>query len=336
MVLYLIGLGLDGADSLTLEGSKLLELADKAYLDAYTTPMDPELIVGLKEFRADLKLVDRGFLEDGTALLEEAKRLKVAVLSYGDPMVATTHESLASRARKMGIETRMVHNSSIVCSVCGELGLHSYKVGKVVSVVGGEMGALSAYFTIFRNLYQRLHTILLLGFKRDEYLDPSEAIRMLLDVESRYGYGAVGEDTFLVVCSRVGMKDQRLVGGEAKSLLSKDFGRPPHTLVVPATLHFTELESLSSLGMKAKGNEVIGLSERLVKRYEEKVRSALKSLREEEPKGLDDLIENVECYLEDSLRFLSEGRDELALLTLGYAEGLLDSLRLLDIHDLKW
>ena len=336
MPLYFVGLGLKGARSLTLEGAELLKLADRVYLDAYTTPIEPSLVAGLRELRGDLKLADREFLEDGKALLEEARSSKVVVLSYGDPMIATTHESLATRARKAGIETRIIHNSSIVCSVCGELGLHTYKVGKVVSVVGGRMGAVSAYFTLLRNLSQRLHTIMLLGFKGSEYLSPSEALASLLEVESKYRHGAIGEETSALVCSRIGMEGQRIVGGKVGSLLDEEFGPPPHTLVFPATLHFTEEEALSSLGIGVKGNEVPRLSELLVRRYEKKTRAALKSLATEKREGLSDLLENVECYLDDSLRFLGEGKDELALLAMGYAEGLLDSLRLLGICEVEW
>ena len=48
------------------------------------------------------------------------------------------------------------------------------------------------------------------------------------------------------------------------------------------------------------------------------------------------LFENVEAYVSDSERFLNEGRSELAVLSIGYAEGLLDSLRFTGELDIEW
>ncbi len=49
-----------------------------------------------------------------------------------------------------------------------------------------------------------------------------------------------------------------------------------------------------------------------------------------------DVFENVECYVQDSRRFLNEGKDELAVLSIGYAEGLLDSLRFGGQLEFEW
>ena len=42
--------------------------------------------------------------------------------------------------------------------------------------------------------------------------------------------------------------------------------------------------------------------------------------------GYDELFENAELYMKDAESFLAEGQDELAMLSIGYAEGLIDSL----------
>jgi diphthine synthase len=39
------------------------------------------------------------------------------------------------------------------------------------------------------------------------------------------------------------------------------------------------------------------------------------------------VLENAEYYLLDSERFLNQNKYELAVLSIGYAEGLIDSLR---------
>jgi len=57
---------------------------------------------------------------------------------------------------------------------------------------------------------------------------------------------------------------------------------------------------------------------------------------ENSKRALMDLLENVECYLSDSERFLNQGKEELAILSIGYAEGLLDSLRYTHGIELNW
>jgi diphthine synthase len=49
-----------------------------------------------------------------------------------------------------------------------------------------------------------------------------------------------------------------------------------------------------------------------------------------------DLLENAELYMKDAERFLANGEDELAMLSVGYAEGLLDSLTFTNKFDLGW
>jgi diphthine synthase len=40
------------------------------------------------------------------------------------------------------------------------------------------------------------------------------------------------------------------------------------------------------------------------------------------------ILENAELYIEQAEIFLDEGRDENAILSIGYADGLVDALRL--------
>jgi diphthine synthase len=44
-------------------------------------------------------------------------------------------------------------------------------------------------------------------------------------------------------------------------------------------------------------------------------------------KGIFEVLENAECYIADSEQFLRQGKFELAVLSIGYAEGLIDALR---------
>jgi hypothetical protein len=43
--------------------------------------------------------------------------------------------------------------------------------------------------------------------------------------------------------------------------------------------------------------------------------------------GIFETLENAECYIADAEGFLRQGKFELAVLSIGYAEGLIDALR---------
>ena len=40
------------------------------------------------------------------------------------------------------------------------------------------------------------------------------------------------------------------------------------------------------------------------------------------------MLENAELYIQDAEKFLEEGKDEIAILSIGYADGLVDALRI--------
>ena len=40
------------------------------------------------------------------------------------------------------------------------------------------------------------------------------------------------------------------------------------------------------------------------------------------------ILENAELYVKDAEKFLEDGQDEVAILSIGYADGLVDALRL--------
>ncbi|MFQ6135396.1 MAG: diphthine synthase [Nitrososphaerales archaeon] len=345
--LIFVGLGLADQDSLSLEGLECVKSADKVYLEVYTSPVSSGLKKRLKDvIGSKIDVVSREFIEDGRQMIEESRRGTVVLLSYGDPMVATTHMDLRVRASNEGVETRVIHNASILAAIPGETGLHAYSFGKTVTMTqSGATPQTTVYNTVFENLLRRLHTVILLEYDYASgfFLDPSRALDELLETERELKQNIFDDDTFLVVASRVGRRDQSIEGGHISSLRQKRFGEPPHVLVIPGRFHFTETDALKAL-LKV-GDEEVGdnsarvfrLSEGMVKRYVKKGRSALNRARSRcsrvERKRYTTLFENVECYISDAERFLNQGRDELAVLSIGYAEGLLDALRFLPVGE---
>ena len=72
----------------------------------------------------------------------------------------------------------------------------------------------------------------------------SEAIEILLEIESRKKQGVFTQETFCVGCARIGSDNFIIKAAAAKNLKKMDFGRQPHCLIVPGELHFVEEEAL--------------------------------------------------------------------------------------------
>ena len=285
-------------------------------------------------------------MEDGRTILDAAKHSTIALVCSGDPMVATTHQELRTRAIKQGIQTRVIHGSSIIAAVGGGIGLHSYNFGRIVTMTREPM-QYTAYNTIFRNLLQGLHSTILLEWDESTgfFLEPARAVKSLLEAEADLKSEIIGGDTLLLVVSRLGTDNTQLSALSFNEILTADLGKPPHALVIPGKLHFTEREALSALFNKSpeafrdNSEKIIKTSTKMVSKYTQKTMKALERAKlAAAKKGVKfaDVFENVECYTRDAERFLNEGKEELAVLSIGYAEGLLDSLRFSGQLEFEW
>ena len=220
-MLYFIGLGIDQSPS--LNSLKILKECGKIYYEIYTSPIVNESVFSdLSEQLGNSKVenVKREFVEDGRKILEVAKDSSISLLCSGDPMVATTHQELRTRAIKQGIQTRVIHGSSVLSAVGGELGLHSYNFGRTATLTKEPM-QYTAYNTVFRNLLTGLHTILLLEWDESNnfFLEPSIAVKSLLEAERDLHGEMLTEDTLLLVVSRMGTEELGI-----KAIAFKDIG----------------------------------------------------------------------------------------------------------------
>jgi diphthine synthase len=340
-----VGLGL-GAKGISLEGVEEIRSADTAYLEYYTTPHEPSL---LRELQAStgkmLTIVDRAFVEDGNAILLEAKEKRVVLAVIGDPMVATTHAELRTRATRLGIETFVVHAATIGSAAASASGLHFYKFSRTVTITREAVGGLSqAYRILHENLLEGAHTLLLLECDTDsgEGVDPAGAFAGLLAAEENFKRGVLSGGSFALVLSRLGRPDQALRAGTFDDLKGADFGTPPHCIVVPGNLHFTEAEAISALfsinekNVHGNSDSVKRTAQVLVPKYVGRTKHALESVRGELGPVYAAVVENVELYMRDAETFLAKGEDELAMLSIGYAEGLLDSLNFAGVVKIDW
>jgi len=249
--LVFIGLGLYDEKDLSLRALDETKTADNVFAEFYTSLMPAldlkqlEILIGKK-----VTFVSRRTLEDeeGRQILRAAEQGKVVFLVPGDPMIATTHVDLKIRARRMGINTRIVHNASIISAVMGITGLQNYKFGRSVTIPFPEesVTAETPYRVILENKKRALHTLCFLDVKAEKklYMTVKEGLKALLTVEEMKKEDVVAFDTLTVGVARAGAPDSCVRAGHVKDLLSYDFGLPPHILIFPGKLHFMEAEAL--------------------------------------------------------------------------------------------
>jgi len=91
-----------------------------------------------------------------------------------------------------------------------------------------------------------LHTLFLLDLTPEEekFMSVNDAIRYLLKVELKKNQKVFSEKTLCVGCARIGSENQIIKAGGAKVLVKQNFGKFPHSLIVPGKLHFVEEEAL--------------------------------------------------------------------------------------------
>jgi len=252
-MLILIGLGLFDERDVTLGGVEEAKKDDRVYIELYTSKWHGDLKNLEKLIGKEIVVLTRKDLEENSRkIIEQAKKQSIAIFVQGDALVQTTHASLIQEAKKLGIETKIIHNASIISAV-GETGLHPQKFGPYVTIPFPEKTKNklpeSIYEIIKMNKSRGLHTLCLLDVVAEEnkYMSANEAMKILLAIEEKRKDGVFTKDTEVVVFARAGSNEKKIVCGKVEDLLEKDFGEPPAVLIITGILHFTEKETLSLL-----------------------------------------------------------------------------------------
>jgi diphthine synthase len=364
-MLYLIGVGINEYSSLSYGSVEILKNSDVVFVERFTGFLSDDFILKITSILKvhegpnpkngiEVRLVKRWFIEDGREILEKSAKKTVCILIYGDPLVATTYNELLARASKQSIPYKVIHSSSGISSLIGESGLHYYKFGKMVTMMSDPMSSITVYDTVYNNICLGLHTLILTEYNNDDngekndidsndnnpfFLSPKKVFDLILERENELKLLNLSENSFVLVASRIGTDDSKLIGGKIKSLLNHQYNGGPHSIVIPGSLHFTEIDSLKNLTALFddpidNSVTVDRISNRMLNKYIPNAKKALANLssivKEENiiPKNeYFNVLENAENYLFDAERFYKQGRIELAILSVGYAEGLIDAIR---------
>ncbi len=231
LMLYLIGLGLN-LNGISQQSLNIIGKCKKIYLEFYTvelpyTKKEIEKLVGKEIF-----LANREFVES-LEMISEAKKENIALLIYGSPLMATTHLTLLSEARKSKVQVEIIHNASVFDAVA-ETGLHLYRFGKISSIPKWEKNFTPISFVNIIKENQQIdsHSLVLI----DIGLEFQEAIKQLLKASDKKI-----EINKIFVCSRLGCKDKKIFYDKIENLENKKI-KAPFCLIIPSKLNFSEKE----------------------------------------------------------------------------------------------
>ncbi|HHQ44952.1 MAG TPA: diphthine synthase [Candidatus Altiarchaeales archaeon] len=248
-MLTISGLGLYDVGDIPRKTIAAAGKADKIYYETHTN-LYHSTINEIREILGEkVEEVGRRFLEeDSKKLMLEAKTQDILVLVPGDPLAATTHIELILEAKNAGVQTQVIHASSIFTAIA-KTGLQLYKFGKATTLPFKTEAKLptSPYHAVKQNRDSGLHTLILLDVKSDEqrYMSANQGLEVLLELENEIGLGLFRNDTLMAACARLGAPDEIIKFGEIQKLLKTDFASPPHVLIMPGDLHFKEEEALN-------------------------------------------------------------------------------------------
>lgn len=255
-MLYFVGLGLFDEKDISLKGLKALKSVEIVYAEFFTSHLFGSSFKAIEELIGkEIKVLNRHEVEEENVFMKEAiKGRDVALITGGDPLIATTHTDFLVEAKKKGIETEVIHGSSILSSAPGISGLQAYKFGKVTTIPFPDENFFpqSPYMAIANNLLNDAHTLVLLDIQahKNRYMTVNQGLEYLMKVKDdlisngKNNEAIIDEDALTIGIARVGSKDVVVRAGKIDELIDFDFGGPLHCIAIPSKLHIVEAEYL--------------------------------------------------------------------------------------------
>ena len=234
-MLYLIGLGLN-EKSVTEEAKELIQRCKKVYLENYTVALPYSEQQLVDEIGKKVTLADREKVES-LEIVDEAKKMDIALLVYGSPLTATTHITLIDEAKKSGVKFRILYNASILDAVA-ETGLQLYKFGKIASMPAWKKSFTPDSFmeVVKENQSIDAHSLILI----DIGLEFPEALEQLEKSADKHNIKL----NQILVCQTLGTKKSKIHYKTIYELKEFNGVRTPYCIIIPGKLHFLEKEFL--------------------------------------------------------------------------------------------
>jgi diphthine synthase len=234
-MLYLIGLGLN-EKSLSKGAIEIIKRCKRVYLENYTVdfPYTEQALVD--EIGKKVQSIGREKVEN-LEIVNEAKKMDVALLVYGSPLTATTHITLIEEAIASGIKYKIINNASILDAVA-ETGLQLYKFGKIASMPYWKKSYEPDSFMeiVKENQSIKAHSLILI----DINMDINKTIEQLEKAAKKHGI-KLGK---IVVCQCMGTKRQKILYRDINEIREFSGVQKPYCIIIPGELHFMEKKML--------------------------------------------------------------------------------------------
>ncbi|WP_393971768.1 diphthine synthase [Oxyplasma meridianum] len=247
-MLNLIGMGIRGVHSLTLQEDEILKRSQKIYFEAYTSIAPENTINDLESrYSKPVKPLTRSEVENPEKIIKESLEETVSLIIVGDPLTATTHNQLRFEAEKYGVVVKCYENASIITAAFGYTGLFTYKMAPPISLPfpHEKFFPRSVYDKISKNIENRMHSLILLDLNPGRGMKVSEAVKYLLEMEKNFGNGLLTEFRELIAISDLGHMDEKIVSGSFGSMISYNGGRI-NCLIIPESPTEDEVRFLST------------------------------------------------------------------------------------------
>ncbi|MHB8360789.1 MAG: diphthine synthase [Thermoplasmataceae archaeon] len=236
MTFFILGIGMRGVKSITLEEAEMIEASTRVYLEGYTSFLPPDFQMKFKEkFGKTYVSLSRENIEveDITRIIEKGK--DTVLMVPGDPFVATTHISLIKAIEKSGEIVEVRENASIISSLPFKAGLTFYRFGQVVSIprIYPNFVPTSPLKKILFNIENNLHTIALIDIYEGRNISAKELLDSLLGMMEKLNDQTISERK-LIIASKVNQPDEKILLTDLKGLSTIDEDLTPYALIILA------------------------------------------------------------------------------------------------------
>ncbi len=252
-MLNIMGLGLRGTKSLTLEEADALKESDLVYFEIYTSISPGNTVDSLSSLTGGMiRLADRNLIETDSEIINEAKNKIVTLLVTGDALSATTHNELRMEAQKAGVEVRIFENASIITAFISKTGLFNYKFGNIVSMpfVYENFFPVSVYDRICINYSNNMHTLLLLDLKDGKTMGIQDALGILKRMEDRQKKGLIEPERTVIAGIGIGSENESIIYGNLDKVMEYNPPGSPASIIIPAIINDNEREFLEAFARK--------------------------------------------------------------------------------------
>ncbi|MHB1492428.1 MAG: diphthine synthase [Thermoplasmataceae archaeon] len=242
MTVYILGIGMRGVKSFTIEEAEIVRNSSAIYLEGYTSFLPEHFREEFESyFQKEFTYLSREKVEVDDFSWLVNKDNNVSILIPGDPFVATTHTSLIRALELAGEEVEVRENASIVSSIPFKCNLTFYRFGQVVSIpkIYSNFVPGSPLKKILVNLENNLHTIALVDIFDGRNITTTELYESMVAMMDKIDDRTL-EDRRLIIASRINQPGEKIMITDLKGLPSIHEDLTPYTLIIPAKLDSNE------------------------------------------------------------------------------------------------